>query len=133
MNRTHKCKICGEPSGIFELCSECYKNKLEKIKQEEDSEIEEFGNLSDNVRPRYSCKIVTSERKNNGTEENILYLTNKEHKLNIFDEIAFATMSTLTKNYHYQINIDDFITYVSRLSNKLVRMHYEILRDIRNK
>ena len=133
MNRTHKCKICGEPSSIFELCNECYKNKLEKIEKEEDSEIKECGNLSDKVRPRYTCRVMTSEHKAPVEIEDIIYSTYKECKLNVFDEIALATMATLKKYYNYQINTDDYVIYVSRLSNKLVRMHYEILRDIRKK
>lgn len=133
MNRTHKCKICGEPSGIFELCNECYKNKLEKIEKEEDSEIKECGNLSDKVRPRYTCRVLTSEHKTPVEVEDIIYSTYKECKLNVFDEIALATIATLKKYYNYQINTDDYEIYIRRLSNKLVRMHYDILKDIRKK
>ena len=135
MNRTHKCKICGAPSNMFELCNDCYENKLEKIKKE-DTGIVKIGNKSDYVRPKYSCKIVIAERKQPITKEDIFYMsrnTNEDEKLNLFDEIGLATIATLKKYYKYQIDEDDFITYACRISNQLVKTHYDILRYIRNK
>lgn len=130
MNRTHKCRQCGAISGIFELCKECYEVKKEAIEKKEEKDIIQLGIKSDSVKPQYSCRIAVFENKYPVAKDNLIYTTTQE-KLNLFDEVAFATLATLSKKYGYNLNDKDFVLYVARISNQLVSTHYDILRHKR--